>query len=639
MLQAMRDRVMGVLGWIVIGLIIITFALFGLGSYLQDKSHIYAAKVNDAEITPNELQIAYQNQRVRMQQMLGESFKPGMLDEQTLKKQALDNLIREQLLLQAAEADGMAVSDQLLAAHIHSVKAFQEKGEFKEDLYKGLLSRKGQTPAGFEYETRRILLANQLIKGISNTVFVTDAEVDRAYALEQQKRSFEYLLVSAKSFKNGVKPDEAAINAYFEQHKDQFMVPEHVRLAYVRLNSDVLGEGIEVSEAALNEYYQQKKDSLKTREQRRASHILFQVAADADEAAIEKTRTEAQQVLQQIRDGADFSKLAKEHSSDPGSAAKGGDLGYFATGTMVPAFDKKVFAMKPGEVSGLVRTRFGFHIIKLVDIKGSKIPPLKEVRDQLTRELKQQKIDDIYYEKLEQLTDTSYENPDSLEATADALGLEIRITDWINADAGSGIGKFPKVRAAAFSEDVLEAGNNSEPVEVGSDDAIVLRIKDREPAHPAPVAEVKDKIVAALKQEKAVKSARAAGEKLLQKLASGSPMQDLANDDKLSVHTADAVGRDAPKHSPELLREVFRLPRPPQGGHVDKGLALADGDYAVVRLKAVIDADPADMSKEQRARLKRGFETMRQNLALSTMVSALRRQASVEIPTQTDDQP
>ncbi len=638
MLQAMRDRVMGVLGWIVIGLIIITFALFGLGSYLQDKSRIYAAKVNDVEIAPRELQMAYQNQRARMEQMLGDAFDPALIDERMLKQQALDNLVRRQLILQAAEEAGMAVSDQLLAAQIHSVSAFQENGAFDQARYQRLLAAQGQTPAGFEYETRRMLVADQLINGISDTAFVTDAEVDRAYALQEQKRSFDYLVVSAEPYKAGIEPGEAEIKAYYEQHSDTYMTPERVRLAYLRLNADVLGQDIEVSEEKLKEHYQQKKASLKTKEQRRASHILFQVASDADEATIEKARARADEVLKQIRNGADFAKLAGENSDDPGSAAQGGDLGYFATGAMVPEFDKTVFAMNVGDVSDLVRTQFGFHIIKLTDIKGSKIPPLEDVRAELVKELKQHDIDDQYYEQLEVLTDISYEHPDNLEAAADALGLEVVTTDWINANGGAGIGEYPKVRAAAFSEDVLEAGNNSEPIEVGPNDAIVLRVKDREAAHPAPLGDVRDRIVASLKQEQAAQAARETGEKLLQQLTDGAVMKDLAADDKVAFHQADAVARNAPGHPPELVRSVFRLSQPVGGEPADKEMALENGDFAVVRLKAVIDADPAGMTEEQRTQLKRGFENMRRNLSLFNMVMALRSQAEVEIPQDKDDQ-
>lgn len=636
MLQAIRDRAMGVLGWIVIGLIIITFALFGLGSYLQNEARLYAAKVNGVEITPRDLQMAYQNQRANMQQMLGDAFRPDLIDEHKLKQQALENLIRRQLLLQAAENNDMAVSDQYLAARIHAIGAFQKDGQFDSALYEKLLARQGQPPAAFEHEMRLMLTGQQLTNGVSATSFVTDAELNRIFSLQEQKRSFDYISIAAEPLKASIEPSETDIEAYYAAHSDAFMTPQRVRLAYVRLNADVLGKDIEIGEQELKDYYEQKKTALKTQEQRRASHILFPLDADADKASVEKTRAEAEKVLQQIRDGADFGALAKQYSKDPGSAEQGGDLGYFPAGSMVPEFDKAVFAMQPGDVSDPVRSQFGFHIIKLTDIKSSEIPPLEKVRDELVKELKQRQVGDRYYEQIEQLTNTAFENPGSLQASAEALGLEIMTTDWITAASGPGIGQYADVRAAAFSDDVLESGNNSEPVEVAQDDAIVVRVKDREAAHPTPLAEVRERVVAELKQQGAAQAARESGEQLLQQLADGKSMQDLAASDEYTVNKAAAIGRNAPGYDPGVVSAVFRMPRPAEGATFDKGIPLANGDYVVVRLTSVVDADPKTMTEAQRKQLREGFENMRGNLALTTLVSALRSQAEVEIPQDSD---
>jgi peptidyl-prolyl cis-trans isomerase D len=294
--------------------------------------------------------------------------------------------------------------------------------------------------------------------------------------------------------------------------------------------------------------------------------------------------------------------------------------------------------MKVGDVSDLVRTQFGFHIIKLTDIKASELPPLEDVRADLVKEIKQHQVEDLYYEQLEQLTDIAYEHPDNLQAAADALGLEIKTTDWISEGGTSAadIGEYPQVRAAAFSDEVLESGNNSEPLEVGENDAIVLRVKDREAAHPTPIEEVRDKIVAALKQEKAATAARDKGEQLLQKLEAGAAMKELAEADNLSYQEAEAVGRDAPGHNAELLRDVFKLPRPNADKPLDKAFVLANGDYAVVQLTSVSDADPATMTEAQRTQLKQGFENMRRNLVVATMVADLRRQAEVDIPKESE---
>jgi len=632
MLQAMRERVMGVLGWIVIGLIIITFALFGLGSYLQDKSQVFVAKVNDVEISPRELQLAYQQQRARMEQMLGDAYNPALIDDQRLKQTALNGLIQRQLLLQAAQKDGMLVSDQLLAAKIHAEPAFQQDGSFSEERYQRLIRQQGRLPAEFEYQTRRMLQTEQLLSGLSQTAFVTRDEVDQAYRLQEQRRDFSYLTVSAESFRENVEISDEQIKEYYDQHSEKFVTPERVRLAYLRLTGDALSENIQVDEEDLVAHYEEKKESLLTQEQRQASHILIQHDAGADEETINKAKAEAEDLLTNIRNGSDFAELARQHSDDPGSATQGGDLGFFARGAMVPEFEKTVFSMEVDDVSEPVHTQFGFHIIKLTEVRGAEIPPLDEVREELIAGLKQRGVSDLFYEQFEQLSDVSYENPDSLDAAADALGLEVQTSDWLTATGGAGIGEYPKVVAIAFSEDVLEAGHNSEPIEVGDNDAIVVRVEQRQAAQATPLDTVREQIVEELRQKLAVEQAQARGEELLQQLEQGVSMEDLDEQDYITSHKAEGVTRKAADHNPEVLQAVFRLSRPQEGASIDKGFKLNNGDYAVVVLTGVNDADPASMQEAARGQLERGLENMRRSVMVSTMTEDLRARAEIMIP-------
>ena len=634
MLQAMRDKVMGGLGWFIIGLIIITFALFGLGSYLQDKSGSYAASVNDVKISNRELQQAYQQQRAQMEEMMGDAFNPALINEELLKKRALKSLVEKQLLLQAAEEANIQISDQLLAARIHAIPELQVDGKFSEQRYKDILFRQGRRPAGFEMALRQDMRMEQLVSGFTGTVFVTRAEVDRAYRLQEQKRDFSYLLIASEPLQKNVTVTDEQVEAYYNEHKNEFVTPERVRLAYLRLNDEGLGKGIEIPEDELLAYYEERKQALLTREQRRASHILIQVAANADEKTLNEAKAKAEDVLRQIRAGGDFAQLAKKYSDDPGSAAQGGDLGFFARGVMAPEFDETVFSQKVGDVSEPVKTQFGFHIIKLDEIRGSEIPKLEDVRADLVRELKQRKVDELYYEQLEVLTDVSYENPDSLDAAAEALGMEVQMSDWLTADGGPGIGEYPKVLAAAFSDDVLEGGNNSEPIEIGGNDAIVLRVEEHETAHPEALATVKDRIVDILTQTRAADQAEAEGTALLQKLEQGSGLEELDKQDYMTFHKAEGVGRSAPGHNTEVVREVFRMPRPAEGKPRDQGFRLSNGDYAVVRLTGVHEPDPAAMSEQARSGLERAFENMRRSLAQLALIRGLRARAVIDIPDQ-----
>ena len=637
MLQAIRNRAMGLLGWIVIGLIIITFALFGLGSYLQDKSQVFVAKVNEVEISPRELQLAYQQQRARMEQMLGDAYNPALIDDQMLKQTALNGLIQRQLLLQAAQKDGMLVSDQLLVAQIHAVPAFHQDGSFSEEKYQSLIRQQGRLPAEFEYETRRMLQAEQLVNGFSQTAFVTRDEVDRAYRLQQQRRDFSYLIVAAESFKASVEVSDEQIKQYYDQHSEEFILPERVRLAYLRLAGDALTESIQIDEEDLVAHYEEKQESLRTQEQRQASHILIQVAAGADEESSNKAKAEAEDLLKQIRNGGDFAELARQHSDDPGSAAQGGDLGFFARGAMLPEFEKTVFSMEVGDVSEPVHTQFGFHIIKLTEVRGTETPSLDEVREELIAELKQRAVSDLFYEQFEKLSDVSYENPDSLDAAADALGLEIQTSDWLTASGGAGIGEYPKVVALAFSEDVLESGNNSEPIEVGDNDAIVVRVEQRQAAQATPLEDVKEQIVEEIRQQQAVEQAAARGEELMQQLKQGALMEDLDDQDYITSHKAEGISRaTAADHNPEVVRAVFKLSRPEEGASTDKAFALDNGDYAVVQLTGISDADPASMQEAARSELERGLENMRRSVVVSTMTEDLRARANIVIPEESE---
>lgn len=633
MLQAFRNTVMGWLGWIVIGLVIMTFALFGLGSYLQDKSRVYAAKVNDVEIAPRDLQQAYQQQRARVQEMMGDAYNPALIDDKRLRQQALEGLINRELLLQAARENGLTISDALLAAQIHSIPAFQEDGEFSEQRYRDLVSRRGQTVSEVEFATRQSMLTEQLLAGVTETVFITPDELDHAYRLQNQKRDFVYLIVSAKPFESTVDISDEQIQEYYEEHLDDFMVPERVKVAYLRMTGEKLGDSLDVDETELESFYEERKASLKTKEQRRASHILVAVASDADEETLAKAKAKADAVRARLAAGEDFAELAKENSDDPGSAKQGGDLGFFSSGDMVPEFNKTVFAMNKGDVSEPVRTQFGFHIIKLIDVKGGKIPPLAEIRDDLIREMQQEKINDMFYEQLEQLTDLSYENSDSLDSAAEALGLEIQTSDWLDASGGPGIGQYPKVVAAAFSDDVLEGGNNSEPVEVAPDDVIVVRIEEREPEHQAPLEEVRDKVVARLKRELAAQAARTRGEGLSARLKDGgATLEELNDQDYYAFRKAEEVTRTAGGYNPEVMRKVFTLGRPQEDKPVDASFVLSNGDFALIHLTAVTDGDPAELKPEQRTQMARGFENMYRSLELDTLVRDLRARAEIVIP-------
>lgn len=628
MLQAFNKVIMGWLGWVVIGLIIMTFTLFGLGSYLQDESGRYAAKVNESEISLGELQMASQMQRARFEQAMGEGFDPNLIDTQLIRNLSLQGLIRQRLLLEAARDSGMTVSDELLASNIRAIPDLKVDQKFSEDRYRQLLFQRGQTVAGFESETRRLLAVQQLLGGVKGTAFATARETNEAYVLQNQMRDFAYLTVSAVSFEKMIVPDETQITQYYETHADEFMKPAQVKLQFVRLSAIDLADTVEIDEADALSHYEDNKEALRQQEQRRASHILIIVD---DEVPDEDALRQAEMLRKKIVEGADFAKLAQENSKDPGSSKQGGDLGFFARGDMVSEFDETVFAMQVNELSEVVKSQFGYHIIRLDEVQSSKIPDFPDVKDELIAELKQSAADEQFYELLERLTDLSYENPESLTAAAEDLALDIKTTEWLSATGGEGIGRYPKVLLAAFSEDVLETGNNSEPIEVSASDVIVLRVFDREPSARMPEEDVKERLIAALKVQQAQEKARTIGEELIERVRNGEELDQLAKQDYLSYRIVDAGKRGDVGNDPEVSAKVFKLPKPEMDKNVDTSITKGNGDYVIIQLTSVktpeIQAkDGADSDAQT------DITELWNSVEVDALVGSLRGSADIKIP-------
>ncbi len=632
MLQAIRDRVTGILAWAIVGLIAITFALWGIDSYLRQDAKVYAARVNDVEIPVQTYRLAFQQQVNRMRELLGPQFRREAVDNDAFRRAVLDRLVEEELIVQAASAAGMRISDGLLAARIHAIKAFQdEDGQFSPDKYKQLLARQGIPPARFEGDMRRSLLISQYMNGITGSAFVSRADVDQALRLQAQTRKVRYLRLpaAAEMLRQTVTPE--AVDAYYQAHRDEFMEPEQVRIRYLELKLDDLAGQVAVDEEEIRQAYEAELAKAEGQEQRRARHILIKLDPDADEATVAAARERAQALVEQLRKGADFAELAKAESDDPGSASQGGDLGWFGRGAMVPEFEEAVFALEKGQISDPVRTPFGFHIIQVTDIRRSGAPSYETERERLRQEIARSKAEGRFYELMEQLSETSFETPDTLEAAAAATGLEIRESDWFSRQGGEGIAASPKVVEAAFSEDVLEAGNNSTAIEIEPGHLVVLRVAERKAAQPIPEAAVRTLIETRLKQEQAREAVKATGEKLLERARQGESLEALARVTGHALEDAGRISRGNQSLDRAILRAAFRAPRDAEGKPVVSGVQLADGDYVLIEVSDIQDGDPDQVKKAEREGFARSLAQLRGNEEAQAVVAMLREAAEIEI--------
>ncbi len=637
MLMAIRDRVMGLVGWVLLGALFIAFAFFGLNSYFTSNAKTYAADVNGVEITIPEYQRAYQQMRNRMQRMMGEAYNPAMIDEDALKKSALQELIREQLILQEAHDDGYAVSKQLVAAQINAVPAFKgDDGKFSVEKYRQVLQMQGMAPAEFEWRLSRELMVNQVINGIAQTAGVSRQDLERIYRLQMQQRRFSYLELPLQQSSAEVKVSDSDIEQYYTAHAGDFMTPERVKIQYLELKADELQVSDVPDDQALHALYDEHSDRYVTPEERRARHILVSLPPDANEDAERKAREKAESLLARLEKGESFEKLAKEASDDPGSASKGGDLGFFSRGVMTPEFDTVAFSLEKGGRSGIVKSAFGFHIIEVTDIKPQHARPFDEVRDELVKEYQAQERGDLFSDKAETLANKTFEQPDTLQGAADTLGLEIKTSDWLTKEGGPGIGQYEMVVDAAFQEDVLEAGNNSEPIELGDDHLVVLRILEHQLAEKQPLESVKDKVTAEVRDVKTRELVSTRGDSLLKELRSGTPLADIASAQQLKVRTTGLIGRNATDPAPRIVTEAFLLPSAADKGQSTTGFSLDSGDYVLLALEEIKDGDLSSLSKDDQQKVRQELNRIIGASEVNAFTDELKNRAEITIPEQSN---
>jgi peptidyl-prolyl cis-trans isomerase D len=602
MLQAIKERAQGWVAWAIVILISIPFALWGIQSYLGVGAEPVVATVDGAKITERQLDQNVQRSRMQLRERLGAAYNPDLFESAQLRGQVLDRMIRDLVLLESSYAMGLRVSDAAVRAAILAEPAFQGDGVFDKDTYERVLRLQGFTPAAYEEELRRGLLSTQLARALTESAFATAAEVTLATRLLRQQRDIAYALVPRAGFMPEADPPADDIQAFYEANPERFQSPARVKLSYILLDADAIA-AVEVDEATLREAYEARLDEFVEPERRAMRHILLTVPADGDAETI---KARAAELKAQIDAGADFAEVAQAESEDPGSAAQGGDLGMVDRGIMDPAFEQAAFDLDVNAVSEPVRSRFGYHLIEVTAVEGGAAKPFDDVREELARELGRGDAEAAYFELAEQLANLTYESPDSLIPAAEALDLEVRTSDWIERDGGEGLFAQPRLMTAAFSDDVLVVGNNSELIEPDPDrmQAVVLRVDEHEPASVRPLDEVRDEIVAALKAEQAATAARAEADAMVARLRAGESLDAVAAE--LEIKSPGEVSRSQADVPPTVLELAFSAPRPAEDGVPSYASgAEPGGDAVIVAVRAVADGsaeamDPAMRDAERR---------------------------------------
>jgi peptidyl-prolyl cis-trans isomerase D len=597
MLQDIRDKAQGWIAWFIVILISVPFALWGISSYLGGAAEPVVAKVNGSEITEREFETAYRQFRQRLRQQLGAAYRPDMIDEAVVRKQVLESIIRNRLVLQAADKMGLGVSDELVRNTIRGISAFQINGRFNRDAYERGIRTQGLTATGFEGQIRQAIISEQLSTAVKSSAIVTNSELERLIGLQLETRNLDYLVIPAAGFKENVTVPDDEAKRYYETHQQAFAVPERMKVEYLDLAVNNIARTLKADDELLQGYFEQNKSDYQSSEQRRARHILIVVEEGADEETANKAREAARVALERVNAGEDFATVARELSQDPGSAEMGGDLGFFEKGVMEKEFEQVVFTLEPGDVSELVRTPFGFHVIKLTEIRLPEGKSFDQAREEIRSAYLKSEAGRLFYEYAERLNDLAYEDPDSLQPAADALGMKTQVSGWITRDGGEGIFSSPKAAAAAFSDDVLAGGHNSEAIELDAEHIMVLRVAEHEESSVQLFDSVKAQIDDILKAEKAAKLAREKGEAMLARLRQGATMEQLSGEGDLQLFNKGVVGRNDKEIPPEVLSSLFKMPKPEGEDPVYGETALQNGDSVIIALGVVKKGDPAQAEK------------------------------------------
>ncbi|HRQ64389.1 MAG TPA: SurA N-terminal domain-containing protein [Xanthomonadaceae bacterium] len=631
MLQALREKMTGWVALVVIGLMIIPFAFFGVGDYFSARSENWVAKVGDSEISPDDLRRRVEEFRSQMRNMMGDAFDARYFEQPEVRRQMLDRLIEEEVLMQASKEMGLEVPAERLREEIASIPAFQVGGAFDREQYTYLLSMQGMSPALFQQRMLREIVVQEIPRAIAASALVTEADVDRYLALREQTRDFRYVRVAAPTVVEDTL-DEEDLQSWYAANLDRFMQPEQVTIEYVEIRESDVEVDTSIDESELRRRYQEQRVRFVEEEQRLVSHILVQVAPAADAATQKQALERAQALAERAREeGADFAEIARESSEDIGSRGVGGELGWLERGMTHAPFEDAAFAAERGVVSDPVLSPDGYHIILVQDISEERGKSFEEVRFELEREILEGERERRFAEISGELMDLVFRDPTSLAPVSDALRLQIRTEGPFTRMGGQGVAAHPEVVRTAFSDSVLLDGLTSDPIETGIGHALVLRVKEHVPAAPRPFEEVREQVAAGMRAEARASAARERVDAMMARLRSGeASLEALAEEIEVDVGHAEGVGRNAVNHDSRLVAEVFRLPHPGDSPH-QALVPLAGDAYALVELTGVTAGDPAAVDAAIRRQARETLASGASSGETRAFVEALKARSRIRV--------
>ncbi len=591
MLSKIRDKSQGTFAWIILILICVPFALWGIQNYVGGGSESAVATVGEREFYQQDLNRAYAQYSQNLQ---GVNF-----DEKEIKKQALAKLIKDEVLLQHVQDQGLVVTDKVARDFIKGLEYFQTDGKFDNKQYKAMLATQRMSPGEFVGKIKKALVMEQFQRSVVESSFATEKEIESFFKIQNQKRDVEIVAVALE--KVDAQPTDEEIDGYYQKNQSSYQTVEQVAIEYVELSLDELAKQVEPTAEQLKAYYEEQKDLYTTKERRKISHILFAFTKDTGNDEIQLQRAlKAKNELSQK----EFSVLAAEVSDDKLTASKGGDLGLFNVGVMEKAFEEAASSLQLNQVSDPVKSAFGYHLIKVTELAPGAVKPFESVKGELTIAFQRAEAESTFYELSETLTEVSYENPDSLQAVSDALGVKISKTELFskNVKADSSNKEFvsqPAIINAAFSEDVLK-GNNSSLIEMGDDRSLVLRMVEYQPAEVKPLKEVRSLIIEKLLNEKARKITVDKAEAIKNAVVEGKSLSELAKQNNLKTQKLSAISRSDGDLPWQVNQAIFKAAKPVDGKPVVVLVEDVSGAQTIINLLSVSEGVMTEADKAKR---------------------------------------
>jgi peptidyl-prolyl cis-trans isomerase D len=630
MLQSIRDRSQGLVVGVIVGLISLTFVLVGIQSYLEGGSKVVVAEVDGHEIHLTEFQQNLQRFRQRAQSIMGDSFNPLDWDRPEIKQRVVDELIDNYITAELARNSWLRVGDAQVAGELQIIPAFRDDdGKFSRNLYEQRTSLLGYSELAFEERMRDELMRSQLYAGVGGSEIIADNELKMTHKLLEQERDIGYAIVPGSGYENTVNIGEDELFAYYDEHSLRYQELEKVSLEYIELSASLLTPSIEFSEKALREEYLVNVGQYTIAEERDAEYILLPLSNSASDVELQTATSKLLEISERFRQGSTIEAIKDEYSQDTEFNVQASRTGLFGKGIMAQPFEDSVFGLSVGQFSEPIRTDFGLHIIKLLEISPTRTKSFEEVRADVESSMKEIEAQKLYFEIAEEFSTLVYENPQELAATAETLGLEIKKLDYLNREALTVLFS-EKAAAAIFDTEVVMENMNSIPVELPDGRLVAFRSVGYKPSRVPPLLEIRNKVEEDLTTSHLRDLVEQKSIQLIELVNGGQLMSDVIAAEGLDWKNVVGAKRDSTEVNRAIINKAFSAVTD-ESGVVYFSVPVGVSDNAVVRVSNVTFPEDDDIDEASQSALRQQLEEEKKASSWATYVRGMRQQAQVKI--------